>query len=153
MSTARRSLWTWVKSPHPNGPHDWDHWELVRGIARCLGADGCSGPASELYRAACLEHDVHYRTWQTVASVAAGNCNRGALAVPASGTFEPISRLRADWLMLCASMTRSPVRWFDPIAWVRFLVLRLLGWHAWRDNGERRHLLPGRIWPPEETSH
>lgn len=142
-------LWAWVKSPHPHGPHDWDHWELVRGIARRLGADGCSGPASELYRAACLEHDVHYRTRQTVASVAAGNANRSGF-VPRPGSFEIVSRRQADWLMLCSSMTRSPVRWLDPIAWFRFLVLRLCGWKAWRDNWAQRRHLPDPVWPPPE---
>lgn len=44
------------------------YWVRVEQFATALNSDGCSGPASltQAYILACYEHDVHYRTGQTV---------------------------------------------------------------------------------------
>lgn len=44
------------------------YWARVQTTALALKSDGCSGPASwtQAYILACYEHDVHYRTGETI---------------------------------------------------------------------------------------
>lgn len=124
-------LFHWLNCPHPHGPRDAVYWDRVRAMARWLKTDGCSS-FSQIFMAACLEHDVRYRT-------------RCSMESWITGELEPITRLRSDWRMLLASMSCSPVRVLTPVGWARFVVLRVAGWKAWRNNMDTP--LPTQGWP------
>ena len=109
----------WLRHPHAD-PLD-RYWDRVRAKAKELKTDGCSS-WSQVYIGACLEHDIHHRTRRRLYSA------------------KPIGRLEADWLMLLATMARSPFRALTPIGWLRFVVLRCCGWHAWKKNARRRQI-------------
>lgn len=110
-----------LSGSHPHSDPLDPYWDQVRRRARELKTDGCSG-ISQTFLAPCLEHDIHYRTRSTM-------------------NGDPISRRRADWLMLQATMSRSVVRCATPMGWMRYVGLRVAGWVAWRRNAGER------VWP------
>lgn len=107
----------------PNSP---EYWGLVLETALSLKTDGCSGPArlTQWFKAACYEHDVHYRTGTDVF----GNS---------------ISRLDADdtfsWRIVQigrAELSWNPLTWkyiFAPVvaSW-RWVAVRVGGPSSWR---------------------
>ena len=86
----------------------------VRTRAAELRSDGCSGPALDAFhRDACLEHDVHYRTGQTLDG-------------------QPISRPEADALFRRRMQAASIFGPLSPMAWWRWTAVRLFGRCSWR---------------------
>lgn len=91
-----------------------EYWDRVRDRARELGSDGCTG-GSALFREACLEHDIHYRTGRTLDG-------------------EPLTRAQADARFLYAMQRRSLLGWWSPVAWVRYAAVRLFARRNWQGN-------------------
>lgn len=89
----------------------------VLTIAGRLGADGCTG-VSELFLIPCLEHDIHYRTHEDLEHM-------------------PITKSEADIRFLKGMQSRSIVGKLSPIAWARYIGVRLFGRHAWKQGGKQ----------------
>lgn len=91
-----------------------DYRASVRHRAAELKADGCSGPALDaFYRDACLEHDIHYRTGRTLDG-------------------QPLTRAQADATFRRRMQAMSPVGVLSPMAWWRWVAVRLFGGSSWR---------------------
>ncbi|HYC45382.1 MAG TPA: hypothetical protein VED01_07820 [Burkholderiales bacterium] len=103
-----------------------EHYEL---LAKLVKADGCSSSPDLWFRAACDEHDVHYRTGQ--------DCDGN-----------PITRAEADrrFLARMRECAISPLgRWIlAPTYW---LFVRACGWRHWR--GARALEAPAPAPAPE----
>jgi hypothetical protein len=91
---------------------DWEYWAEVYRRAEAVGSDGCS-VVSEIYRDACVEHDVHYRTGRTIHG-------------------DSLTRREADAIFWERMVDLSPLRWFSPVAWLRWLGVRIGAGRAWR---------------------
>lgn len=87
------------------------YWALVVRCARAVEADGCSG-VPDFYRECCDAHDVAYRT--------------GANALGA-----PRTQRDADRELRECIQARSPWGNWSPMAWWRWVVLRLVGSRAY----------------------
>jgi hypothetical protein len=93
---------------NPLLPRTDDEWTRVRTLAASLGSDGCTG-VSELYHPCCELHDCLYRTgvsWR-------------------DGT--PVTRAHADQAFRQCMQQRSPFKAASPVAWLRWLGVRLFG--------------------------
>ncbi len=88
-----------------------DYWSRVRKKAAELQSDGCSG-VLDVYLECCEEHDVHYRTHQTIDG-------------------KPITRAEADQQLRNCIQEKSRFGVFSPVSWWRWLGLRLVGGWAW----------------------
>lgn len=84
-----------------------DYWSEVHKMAQRLHSDGCSHVTSA-YLECCEEHDIHYRTGQTLLG-------------------EPISREEADRLFRECMQHRSIFKVFSPMSWWRWVGVRLFG--------------------------
>ena len=42
------------------------YWQRVKELAAALNGDGCTASPDLFYRKCCDEHDIHYRTAQTL---------------------------------------------------------------------------------------
>jgi hypothetical protein len=100
------------------------YWKHVRKKAKELNSDGCT-LVTELYQDCCLEHDVHYRTgWKwTVAYTRDGEVFRGV---------RRITRAEADERFRLCIQSRSRFGRWSPIAAIRWVGVRALGWAVWR---------------------
>lgn len=87
------------------------YWAAVHLKALELKSDGCSG-ASEVYREACLEHDIHYRTGKTL---------KGRI----------VTQKISDDIFWDRMVEMSPLRMASPMAWWRWIALRWFGSKAW----------------------
>lgn len=92
-------------------PDDAAYWTRVRNVAQSLDSDGCTG-VPDFYADACAEHDVHYRTHQTIFG-------------------EPITRAEADAWLRRRIQQRSVFQCFSPMAIWRWVGVRLFGKRAW----------------------
>jgi hypothetical protein len=92
--------------------------EKIRAEAQRLGSDGCSGPTLPVYVDVCREHDVHYRTHQTLYGV-------------------NLEQWQADRVLRERIQSRSSFKDWSPMAWWRWSALRLCGKAAWeaKDRG------------------
>lgn len=89
------------------------YWENVNFRADELEADGCSGPALDMfYLQACLEHDVHYRTHKWV-------------------DHKPISKKEADTVFKWRIQNASPLSVLSPMAQWRYWAVYWAGQDAW----------------------
>jgi len=79
----------------------------MRERAEAVGSDGCTG-VPEWHRDCCLEHDVHYRTGQTLTGV-------------------PINRAEADAVFRECLRRRSRLSWYSPLSWWRWAGVRVFG--------------------------
>jgi hypothetical protein len=98
-----------------------EYWARVRRAAQLLGSDGCTG-VTQIYRDCCYEHDIAYVTGRTV---------EGA----------PLTRAEADAMFRRCIQARSPLRSLSPMAWWRWVGVRLLGHRhgiAWHQPVARR---------------
>lgn len=95
------------------GPGDAPYWEKVAFVSRALKTDGCSGPALEVYTRACYEHDIHYRTGQTIYG-------------------RTLTRADADAVFRERHQELSALGVWCPMAWWRWLGVRLFGGSSWR---------------------
>jgi hypothetical protein len=102
------------------------YWARVQKTALALKSDGCS-VVTQAYKLACYEHDIHYRTGQTL---------WGA----------PISREQADALF----PTRIRQMAWDGLGWNPLTWYHLIGFpmSAWRWAGVRI----GGAWSYNEAS-
>ena len=85
---------------------------LVRAQAAALGADGCSG-VPDFYLDCCLAHDIAYRT---------GRDFRGNVS----------TRAEADAGFRRCMQSQSPFGVFSPMAWWRWVGVRLFGGRSWQ---------------------
>lgn len=83
------------------------YWIRVREKAAEIGADGCT-MATGAFRDCCLEHDLHWRTGQTLDG-------------------DPISFDEADLRFRSCMQRSSRLGWFSPMAWIRYAVIRTIG--------------------------
>jgi hypothetical protein len=86
--------------------------EKIRKRAEELGTNGCSGPTLQVYVDTCYEHDVHYRTHETLFK-------------------RTINRRQADSVLRERTQARSPFGSVSPISWWRWIALRAFGRAAW----------------------
>lgn len=84
---------------------DAAYTKTIKEQAKELKSDGCTG-VSELYRPACLEHDIAYRT---------GKDPYGF----------PVSRREADKRFRWHMQFLSPAGTFSPVAWGRWIGVRI----------------------------
>lgn len=90
-----------------------DYWQIVRAKADDLGTDGCT-MASSAFADCCARHDVEYRL--------------GKSAV----TGRPLTRAEADLRLRGCMQSRSLLGWYSPMAWIRWVAVRLFGGKAWQ---------------------
>lgn len=83
-------------------------WPRIRQIAADLQSDGCT-VVSELYQDCCRLHDILYKTGID----------------PDTGL--PVTRAHADRIFRQCMTDRSRLGAFNPIAWWRYLGVRLFG--------------------------
>lgn len=86
-------------------PKDHPYWAHVRFVATQLHSDGCTGVV-DFYKDACLEHDIHWRTGQTL---------DGAT----------ISTAQANTRFRLVIQSRSKLGRFSPLSWGRWLGVSL----------------------------
>lgn len=82
------------------------YWERIRNRAAELGTDGCTG-GSAAFRDCCFEHDVHWRTGQTIDGM-------------------PITAKEANTRFRSCMQSRSRFGWWSPVAWWRWAVVSLI---------------------------
>ena len=106
-----------MKAPRLTPPA-WtaDYIERVRRAAQALGSDGCS-VVPDFYVDGCYEHDVHYRTHQTLDG-------------------RPITRRRADCWFRQRIQEMSWFGRFSPMSWWRWVAVRWAGESAWEADDE-----------------
>ena len=80
-----------------------------------IQSDGCSGPALQFFKNACIIHDFYYRTHRNF-----------------DGT--PITRREADSALREYIMLHSALDGMSPMAHWRYAMLRLFGDKAWHDD-------------------
>lgn len=90
------------------------YYERLREIADEKGFDGCT-MATGARKDCCAEHDFHYR-----------------YHIRLSG--EPITRKEADDILLRCMQRRGWFGWWSPVAWGRFVAVRLFGAKAWEKD-------------------
>lgn len=92
----------------------WDkmYWSDVHLFANALGADGCTGVVDYL-KWTCLEHDVHYRTHKMIGG-------------------EEIAKREADYIFRVRIQQGSGLGVCSPIAWIRWLGVKVFGRGAWQ---------------------
>lgn len=83
-------------------------WDRIRQRAQALGSDGCT-VVTELYRDCCLLHDILYKTGVD----------------PDTGL--PVTRAQADRIFRQCMTSRSRFGSLNPVAWWRYLGVRLFG--------------------------
>ena len=88
----------------------------VRQIASALNSDGCSG-VPDFYIAPCLEHDIHFRTHQTV----------GGRSI----TFEEAKHWVGERIKAESGLGR-----LSPMAWWRERGVALFGRRAWEHDDQ-----------------
>ena len=88
------------------------YWAYVKKVAHKLGSDGCTG-GTQFFRAACLEHDIHYRTKRFLTGVS-------------------IDKDTADYIFRRRMQQKSIFRKFSPMSWWRWVGVRtIIGRLAW----------------------
>lgn len=92
-------------------PNDDYYWARVRLRAAELDSNCCSG-VPDFYPDACKEHDIHYRTHQTIDGYA-------------------ITRAEADAWFRRRIQQRSHFGRLSPMSWWRYFGVRLFGRRAW----------------------
>ena len=102
---------------------DPSFWEEVEWTAAVLKANGCSG-VPEFYHQACLLHDCYYR-------------------LGVDFTYQSITRREADSRFNWAIRARSRFGRMSPMAWWRWVGVRLFGGSSWDvpDQGVNRYLV------------
>lgn len=91
--------------------NDPTYLRLIYLKAEELQSDGCSG-VPDFYIKACWEHDVHYRTHQTIFG-------------------RPITRAQADAVFRQRIQEMSLFGVLSPMSWWRWTGLRIAGGRAW----------------------
>lgn len=94
--------------------------QAVWTLGRRLGSDGCTGVA-DWYLIACYDHDIAYRTGLTLDG-------------------RPLTRAEADRRFRWAIQHESRLGRLAPMAWWRWIGVRLFGyfaWGGWSQRGER----------------
>jgi hypothetical protein len=107
----RFELGQWLK----NTAYDKPYWSDVYTCAMAVDTDGCSGVADWL-KWTCWEHDYHYRRHRMIFG-------------------RPLTRAEADKIFRVRIQQGSGFGVLSPIAWLRWLGVRLFGGNAWRQNG------------------
>ena len=95
---------------------DKEYWKRVAHKAIDLDSDGCTG-VPDFYITGCYEHDVHYRTHKTLDG-------------------KPITRAESDRQLRQYIQSKSKFGRFSPMAWWRWVGVRLLAKSAWEKDGE-----------------
>lgn len=90
-----------------------EYWQRVKERAAELLSDGCSG-VPDFHVICCLEHDIAYRTGQTVDG-------------------ESLTRAEADARFRRCIQSRSLLGFFSPMSWWRWLGVRVGGSASWQD--------------------
>jgi hypothetical protein len=91
-----------------------EYWRCVEQRARALDTDGCSG-LLQAYQHYCWEHDIHYRTHETLFR-------------------EPIGKWKADAIFAWRHLRHgSPAA--AAVGAGRWLGLTVGGWFAWYGEG------------------
>ena len=92
-------------------PRSSSYWVEVRKRAKQLGGNHCTG-VPDFYSDACDEHDIHYRTGYSLWN-------------------QRLTRKMADKRLRLVIQNRSPFGRFSPMAWWRWVGVRLLGRKSW----------------------
>jgi hypothetical protein len=100
----------------PSGKHANGYWAKVHVLASQLGSDGCTG-VPDIYRDACYEHDIHYKTGKTIYGVA-------------------LTRRDADAIFRERLQEMSFLGVFSPTAWTYWLGVRAMGDSRWKGEPE-----------------
>ena len=100
-------------------PSPYQRW--VEAEAKKVNSDGCT-VVSELFHICCLEHDLGYRH---------GRCPRSAFVV-GWDRARTIDRAEVDRRFRDCIRAHSALGRFSPIAYVRWLGVRMFGWFAWK---------------------
>lgn len=95
---------TWIDNVPPRCS---DYWRAIRAKASMLGSDGCTD-VLDLYVDACYEHDIHWRTGQTLYGV-------------------PITTAQANRRFRKVIQSRDPLGRFSPLSWWRFFGVTIGG--------------------------
>jgi len=93
------------------------YWRRVRQVAAALKSDGCTGVV-DIYKDACLEHDIHYRLGRTLGGYV-------------------ITRADADRRFRLVMQSRSPFGRISPMSWWRWAGVRIGGraiWNRYRES-------------------
>lgn len=106
-----------------------DYWAFVKSEAALVGTDGCSA-VSGLKIECCYEHDLAYRYKKDP---------RDAFRLYRAGRFaacwllaQRITRAEADMRLRQCLMNHSKLGRYSPMAWWRWLGVRIGARHAWR---------------------
>jgi hypothetical protein len=102
---------------------DSAYWPWVREQAAAVGGDGCSH-SPDIYVDCCHEHDLAYRV---------GRDPRDAWVKGSWREAIPIDKATADKRLRQCQRSRSPLRWFSPIARIYYRAVSLFG--RWRPKG------------------
>ena len=110
------------KGPHlewveRTGDSAW-YWGQIEVVAKELRSDGCTG-VPDFHIRACLEHDVHYRTHQTIFG-------------------SPITKAEADWILKRRIQQWSWLGWLSPMAQWRYWFLRRFVRKPWERGGKQK---------------
>ena len=90
---------------------DLAYWHAIRERAAAEGFDGCTG-VTNAHRDCCLEHDYGYRHHSSL-----------------DGT--PLTKAQVDKRFLDCMKRRSKLGAFSPLAWWRYLAVRVLNRKSW----------------------
>lgn len=104
-----------------------NYWTWVETEAMAIGSDGCT-VVSELFHPCCSEHDLAYG-WNKDPRDAykldrAGNRDPWGSALP-------ITRAEADRRFRECIQSRSRFGRWSPIAWIRWVGVRVGGYWSW----------------------
>lgn len=97
------------------------YWEWVKEEAELVGSDGCSW-VSELYQVCCYEHDLAYRYGKDPRQAYLKDWTRAGF----------IDRAEADRRFRDCIRAHSALGAFSPLAFVRWIGVRIGGWWAWK---------------------
>jgi hypothetical protein len=111
------------------------YWDWIKTQAFGIKSDGCTGVRDFRLRC-CYEHDLSYFY---------GRCPQSAYlawqADPKSDVWSlagKITRSEADARFRKCNQDLSPVGEESPMAWMRWIGVRLGGWNAWRKHRKAR---------------
>lgn len=95
---------TWIDNVPPK---DSPYWRQVRWLAQQIGSDGCTD-VLDIYVDSCFEHDLHWRTGQTIHGV-------------------PITTAQANRRFRKVIQSRDPLGSLSPLSWWRWIGVTLGG--------------------------
>lgn len=112
------------------------YWEWIRNEAAAMGTDGCSA-VSGLHVECCLEHDVSYATAKDPRDAYRKSYDPDVFPGQHWAAAKAIDREEADWRFQQCHRNRSRFGNYSPMAFWRWLGVRLGGQAAWDKHRAR----------------